>query len=266
MSASATPSGGQSNGSQHVDTPNRRNRDSSEEVQGSAKKKQKVSHYPAMFDVVDDPKGDLVIQVGVEGDLGLVRVHKMVLVVSSAVFKTMLAGNFAEAGRQYTEESPLVLEDDRTAFIDFCLTIHNQSKDSNRVPLSRAAPVAVVFDKYCCSHLLLQNAAWPLREYFGRSVDKTYAEELKGIGLRVEDVLCISYVADDAKLFSRCTRFMISRVTPDRGMKNMKTDKALLALMPQSLVGKPIASSIYRPANVARWLAKGAKSNPGSPG
>ncbi|KPI42912.1 uncharacterized protein AB675_1991 [Cyphellophora attinorum] len=213
-------------------------RDASEEgsVAGSTRKKQKMSHYQSPFDVVDDPRSDLVIQVGTGEDIGLVRVLKMFLIVSSPVFKSMLAGEFKEAGKVYDESNPLVLDDDRTAFIDFCVMIHNQSKGDKQVPLSRAAGVAVIFDKYCCTELLLQNVSWPLREYFGPSVNKTYLDELRGIGLRVEDVMCISYVAGDAKLFHRCTKLMASKITPGRGYKQMKTDKALLALMPDTIL------------------------------
>jgi hypothetical protein len=212
----------------------RQKRDSSEEpsVAGSSRKKQKTSHYQTPFDVVDNLRGDVVIQVGTGEDVGIVRAHKSCLIMSSPVFQSMLAGEFKEAGKVYDTDNPLVLEDDRTAFIDFCVVIHNQSKGDKRVPLSRAASVAVIFDKYCCTELLLQYISWPLREYFGPTVGQADLTELRGIGLRIEDVLCISYVAGDAKLFHRCTKLMARKITPGRGYKQMKTDKALLALMP----------------------------------
>jgi hypothetical protein len=48
--------------------------------QEPARKRQRLSHYPSMVDVVDEPKGDLVMKVGQhEEDFGLVRVHKVSL-------------------------------------------------------------------------------------------------------------------------------------------------------------------------------------------
>jgi hypothetical protein len=46
--------------------------------QEPARKRQRISHYAALVDIVDEPEGDLVIQVGQsEDDKGLVRVHKV---------------------------------------------------------------------------------------------------------------------------------------------------------------------------------------------
>ena len=67
---------------------------------------------------------------------------------------------------------------------------------------------------------MLQNIAWQLREFFGCSLAEVYLPELKAVGLRLEDVMCIAFVANDAKLFYRCTRFMITRLAADKTMKN----------------------------------------------
>lgn len=214
-------------------TKTRRSEDASPEP---VRKKLKVSHYPAMVDVVDEPKGDLVIKVGLQAeDMGLVRVHKAILMMASPIFRKMLSD--LDIDRKYDESDPLVLDDDRTPFIDFCMIIHHQNKDEHAVPLSRSAALAVIFDKYSCTPLL-QIIAWQLREFFGANLGEVYLPELKAIGLRLEDVMCIAYVADDAKLFYRCTRFMIARLAADKSIKNLKTNRSLLSLMPQKLVGK----------------------------
>lgn len=117
------------------------------------------------------------------------------------------------------------------------MIFHHQSKDEHAVPLSRSTRLAVIFHKYSCTNLLQQNIAWPLREFFGPSLESTSTSDLKAMGLRLEDVMCISYISGNAKLFYRCTRFMITRLAADKSMRNLKSNKALLDLMPQTLVG-----------------------------
>lgn len=178
----------------------------------------KVSHYGAMVDIVDDPKGDLVIKVGQQAeDIGLVRVHRAILMMASPAFQAMLSD--LEVDRKYDEEDPFVLDEDRTSFIDFCMIVHHQNKGEHAVPISRSAALAVIFDKYQCTSML-QNIAWELREFFGGAVGEVYMAELKATGLRLEDVMCIAFIANDAKLFYRCTRFMITRLAADKTMKN----------------------------------------------
>lgn len=210
-----------------------------DDSQRPSTKKQKLSHYDAaMFDVVNDPKGDLVVRTGAKDDVGLVRVHKAVLMMASPVFRVMLGGPWVEGSKQYDEKNPLVLDDDRTGFIDFCMLIHHQSRDERAVPLSRAVGVAVLCNKYDCTKLLAQNFSWPLLEFFGPHVEDVQLTDLKSNGLRLEDVLCISYAAGDARLFRRCAAFMISRIQGDRKMKHLKTDKDLLAMLPDGIIGK----------------------------
>lgn len=143
-----------------------------------------------------------------------------------------------EPDRKYDETDPLAMNEDRTAFIDFCMMIHHQSKDKQAIPLGRTAGLAVIFHKFKCMNMLKQNISWQLREFFGPTLDQVYVADLKGSGLRLEDVLCISYVSGDEKLFYRCSRFMITRLTADRTMRHLKTNQALLNLMPEKLLGK----------------------------
>ena len=59
-------------------TPVKTDRGDCSPSQEPARKRQRVRHYPLQMDIVDEPKGDLVIKVGQhEDDVGLVRVHKV---------------------------------------------------------------------------------------------------------------------------------------------------------------------------------------------
>lgn len=220
-------------GSEYDTTPTK-TRPGDDGSQEPARKKLKASHYPALVDVVDEPKGDFYIKVGQYEDMGIVCVHKAILMMASPVFREMLSDLDAE--RKYDEADPLVLNEDRTAFIDFCMIIHHQNKDEHVVPVSRSAGLAVICAQYGCK-AVLKNLASPLREFFAAN-GEVFAPELKAIGLRMEDVMCIAYVAEDAKLFYRCTRYMIMRLAGDKTMKNLKTNKALLGLMPEKVIGK----------------------------
>lgn len=183
-----------------------------------ARKKMKVSHYGAMVHIVDEPRGDFVIKVGEHAeDIGLVRVHKAILMMASPAFRALFSD--LEADRKYDENDPFVLDEDRTSFIDFCMIVHHQNKGEHAVPISRSAALAVILDKYQCTPML-QSIAWELREFFGVTVGEVFLAELKATGLRLEDVMCIAVIANDAKLFYRCTRFMISRLAADKTMKN----------------------------------------------
>lgn len=167
--------------------------------------------------------------------MGLLRVHKAILMMASPVLRQILSQ--LKTDRTYDENDPLVLDDDRTAFIDFCVVVHHQSKDECAVPLARSAALAVVFHKYSCTTMLQQHVSWLLREFFGPGLDQVNMQGLRAIGVRLEDVLCISYISGDATLFYRCTRFMITRLAADKTMRNLKTNKALLELLPEKLVG-----------------------------
>ena len=88
-------------------------------------KKRKTTH--SIINIVGDPIGDIVIKAGLGDDARLIRAHKNVLILSSPVFKTLLASQPPHDTRHrvYTEDDPLLLQaDDSTPFVDLCNILH----------------------------------------------------------------------------------------------------------------------------------------------
>jgi transposase len=116
-------------------------------------KRQKTSPYPKNIDIVTSPKGDMLIQLGSDGDdMGLVRAHKAILMMVSPVLAELLSKvSTCEANNH--DQEVIVLDCDRTAFMDFCMVLHHQSTGKRAVPPSRFAAIAVVMHKYGCTTL-----------------------------------------------------------------------------------------------------------------
>jgi hypothetical protein len=131
-----------------------------------------------------------------------------------------------EPGRNYDEADPLNHDDDRTAFIDVCMMRHHQSRNERAVPLSRSAGTAVVFHKYACANMLQQLVCWPLYQFFGSSMEQSHVADFRGVGLRPEDAMCISYLSGDAKLFYRCTRYIISRMPTNQDHSKLQDEQS----------------------------------------
>ena len=184
--------------------------------------------------------------------------------MASPIFHQMLLE--LDSDRKYDDNDPLILDEDRTAFIDFCMIIHHQSNDQKAVPMSSYAALAVIFHKYSCMTMLERNLAWPLREFVGSSLDQFAAPKIKAKGMRLEDALCISYLSGDSKLFYRCSRFMITLITADRNNGNFKANEMLFDLIPKSLLGEFAIPSKPKPLTEHRTHAGCPNSSPQSVG
>lgn len=122
-------------------------------------KKQKTEH--AIMEILEHSTGDMVVRVGKGHGVGLLRVHKALLTAVSPVFRGMLndgfvmpTDGFLERTRSLGEKDPLVLEDDRIAFTNFCRVVHHQ-KLAGASKVDCVVKIAVIADKYSCMETIL---------------------------------------------------------------------------------------------------------------
>ena len=76
----------------------------------------------------------------------------------------------------------------------------------------------------------------PLRQHFPDSLQAHSYSEYAGYGLKYLEVLCISYIAGDATLFSRCTRHFFWNVTSNS--VTMQKAHEVYQILPDSFRGK----------------------------
>lgn len=200
-------------------------------------KRQKRLHAP--LDIIKDQKGGLVLKVGKDDDIGLVCVHK--------IFMTMFSPRFAEMLKEKedddpagTEEDPLIIEDERKPFIEFCHMAHGQAFGQHEFPLKNLPTITAIAEKYGCAEKTKQWIAVPLREFFHPNL-LTDTDALKQQELSVQDVICIAFIAGDTRLFSRATRYAISHW--DKAEFTVARKEELQAIIPTNLFGKSLPDS-----------------------
>jgi hypothetical protein len=158
----------------------------------------------AFFDIIRCPVGDMILKVGVNNDIGTVRVHKASMAIASEFFGDLL--NLSKGAPPTTDTSdPLTLEgDDREAFIIMCQAIHLQRIDPcmARKKLGKAA---VVCSKYLCTDMVLQNIVVPVKDLPLYYVPLARRKEL------LSNIICAAYLAGDHELLRKSSAHLISR-------------------------------------------------------
>jgi hypothetical protein len=195
-----------------------------------------------LIDIVEARPGDLVIQIGTNKELPLVRVHKAVLEFASHPFRIMLSGGFAEGARTkpYDEDYPLILpEDDHKPFIHMVRILHNALPPlpNTKIDLSSAKGVARVADKYDCAPIVLRYFVGEFQDAFASDVReyKNAKSSVRHFGLL--NAAVVAALADDRSLFRQATRHAACYL---RSSKITETSicEELRDLAPATLCGK----------------------------
>ena len=203
-------------------------------------------HNPFVFNMSSvkgvipaDPEGDLILEIGnstaiptsggicnssSEDGSGIldamdakdnapktlrVRVSSKILTLHSSVFKRMLHGGFLEGQLPLSSADPPTLnlpEDDPLAMKELCKILHHTTGDHCRQSLLGFYPIAVVADKYYCTHIVKPH----FRDYYiEQSLKGSYPTRTD-----VAELICISYMLDDTEAFyifsyMACRRWII---------------------------------------------------------
>lgn len=198
----------------------------------------------SMVDIVADPRGDMVVLVGEKGnDLGKVRVHRSTMQMSSPVFQAMLGGaSFKESTRALDETDPLILGDDRTAFIVVCQILHHQSFDA-AMAQTHLAQIAIIADKYGCAATVLQPIFAVLRPLLLESRRRsdshvTPRKFSKEHQILLGNMIAAAYLSGDGLLLWEVSRYVVGHLGPE-GVKDQSIcDSALLKVVPAQLFRK----------------------------
>lgn len=200
-------------------------------------KKQRLNDKPTVIDITEDPLGDMVIKVGKDEGARLVRVHKAFLKLGSDVFRAMLSTRFAEGGRTFTENDPLILEDDDPdGFIKLCKVLHHQVRKEKDLKPQDLPGLAVIADKYRATAATKPILASMLGPFFGPKVVTDFEPTIMNLGIGLGDIIAISCIIDDAQLFWRTTRSAIA--WSDGSSPLWETGPELLHIVPESILGR----------------------------
>lgn len=194
---------------------------------------ERPSAMDKVVDIVPDMLGDMVIEVDKDGDVGKIRVHKLLMMLASPVFKTMLDGSFQEATRTFGDNDPLVFPDDvRKPFTSLCKIIHMQPLEPQTV-FEQGAEIAVLADEYRCAKKTLAPVVAQLRALLEDS--ETALDPAAATITTIKDLLCIAYIMEDQNLLWRTARHLVMHKTP----KDLAEDwHSTLQLLAAPVIGK----------------------------
>ncbi|KPI36489.1 uncharacterized protein AB675_2961 [Cyphellophora attinorum] len=163
-----------------------------------------------VLDIVQDPKGDMVIKVGGGADAQKIRVHKFALRIASPVFRVMLGPSFSESTRALNEDDPLVLEEDHAeAFTTMCRILHHQPVHT-AIAQALIVEMAVISDKYDCAAIVMQHVT--TRKYvstIGWSGFDAVTPSPSGLG----NLLCVAYLAEDHYLLWKTSQYVLTHTS-----------------------------------------------------
>ncbi|KPI36442.1 uncharacterized protein AB675_2958 [Cyphellophora attinorum] len=159
----------------------------------------------ALFDIIRCPVGDMILRVGVNNDIGTVRVHKACMAVASEFFRDPL--NLSKDAPPTTDTNgSLTLEgDDREAFIIICQAIHLQPIDL-RMVRKKLGKAAVVCSKYLCTDMVLQNILVPLKDLSIWEPEMSFEDQKE----LLSNIVCAAHLAGDHELLRKSSKKLIS--------------------------------------------------------
>ena len=174
-------------------------------------KKQKLNNMPIVIDITKDPVGDMLVKIGKDEAARLVRVHSLFLKLGSHVFHAMLSTRYAECGRTFMGNDPLTLEeDDPDAFNKLCKVLHYQVRNQTDPEVEDLPKLAIIADKYGATTAIKSTFTSMLGPLFGPNVQGDLGSFERLPVEHLGNIICISYIIDDAQLFWRATRFAVA--------------------------------------------------------